>query len=253
MKTVLRGSAARPAVAVVGAWDPLVPAHEDLFRSLRVFAQEALLISLVVVLHPHPAKFLHRSAEWSAFDDLQTRLAIIRSCGVDAAIIVRFTRRDLNAGARELFDVLRSHVHLEELWLGAFQSLGVGPNGSHQAIHEITQRDGIRMQLLPLSRSALCSGEARRFLSEGHLTAAIRIVGRPPVWSRPKTNELRLGWRPGPYWAVPLAEPTAQPERNPIRVELVARGSGCPTLVWPSRDIRWLAFIRGPSDNDPES
>jgi len=121
--------------------------------------------------------------------------------------------------------------------------LGSGPGGSTQTIAALCAKRKITLKRLPTSRESRMSGEARSLLSNGRLREAIQLVGRPPVWSRPRSGKLRLAWRVGDYLAVPLPEPTAQPSGAPLHVHLEAVDHQPAILRWPDPDIRWLAFV----------
>jgi FAD synthase len=248
MKATLYGRADGPAAAVVGTWDPFVPAHRQLLEQLSEYTEPRSLISLVIILHPHPVSFIHGSREWPTYDDVSARLAFFRSCGIDASLIIRFTKADLDLGAKEFLHLVRLHAKLSELWLGPRQSLGVGSAGDNTTIAALAKRSHIHLKRLPESRGRTRSHLARQLLVRGRLQRAITITGHAPIWRRPTTGKLRLPWPSGRYWAVPLKDPLAPPDGKAILTRLVSENAGPSTLLWPNQSIKWLAFMSGPGD-----
>lgn len=250
MRAQLYSTRKPPVAAIVGTWDPLVPAHYDLFRALNRHAREASLASLAVVLHPAPAELIkERVTSWPRYHDLPARLAMMQAAGLDEVLVVHFRSADVDAPAQAFFAVLDAHVVLHELWLGATQSLGRGPQGSYRAIRLLAARRGCVLERLPPSTNTEPGYAVRQFLREGRLREAIRTVGQPPVWGRPRSGVLRLNWRAGGYTVVPLASPTSIPKRSDaMAVRLERDEKGWARLEWPGRDIEWLAFLAGPGD-----
>ncbi|HEY8285614.1 MAG TPA: hypothetical protein VIJ28_14620 [Chloroflexota bacterium] len=246
------------AIGVVGVWDPLTVTHRALFEQVRCQAARRGLSSLAVVIDPDPARFVWNRELWPVFNDVHTRAQLLRALGIDAVLHLRFRKGDIATGAREFFDLVGKHAELAELWLGAKQSLGRGPNGSQEMVAELAAERGIAVHLLPppAAERAETSGnpaahpiEVRARLAEGQIVAASMAVGRVPVRRRPRGATLRMAWAPGSYQALPLAHPAAQPTGAAIEVFLVDVGSGWADLHWPDRRIPYLAFQAGPGDH----
>jgi FAD synthase len=246
LEAVLEGGDACRIVAAVGVWDPLLPAHEDLFRQLRSHAQQHGLAAAAIVLDPDPVRFLWGAAEVPVYNDIQTRVRLLLSSDLDRVVMVRFRRRDLFSGADDLFSAVLGCVQLEELWLGARQTLGRGDGNSFEAIVELGRPLGVVVKRRAFAR--LETQDVRELLAAGRLREAAQAVGRPPIRSRPRSGRLRLAWRPGLYQAAQLAGLEAEAGAKPIRVRLAADGNRLPKLEWPDPAIRRLAFVAGPGD-----
>lgn len=246
-----------PAIGVVGVWDPLTLMHRALFERVRGQAARRGLSSLAVVIDPDPARFVWNRELWPVFNDVHTRGELLRALGIDAMLHLRFHKGDLAAGAREFFDRVGEHADLAELWLGARQSLGRGPNGSQDMIAELAAERGISLHLLPppAAEQTKSSGagaahptEVREWLAEGRIEAAGMAVGCLPMRRRPRGPTLRMVWAPGRYHALTLTHPAAPATGETIEVDLVDRGNGWADLHWPDRRIPYLAFLAGPGD-----
>jgi FAD synthase len=233
----------QPAVAVVGSWDPLLPKHVSLFRRLRRYARRHSLASVVIHLEPSPARHLNGALDWPTYDDVMTRLAIAAASGISASVLVRFRKYDLTAGAREFIEAVTEHVQIDELWLGAQQSLGPCQAGSDQVIRQVARRHRIRIARLPYSSLDGEGRKVRELLILGKLEQAARIVGRSPVWSRPRSGSLRLPWRRGNYVAACVSGPGARAGKS-FRLQLTGSDHVIPKCVWPDPAVSWLAFLR---------
>jgi FAD synthase len=238
-----------PALGVIGTWDPLGKAQLQLFRRVSRHAKRQDLRSLAIILHPAPSRLLYPSEPWPEFDDVHTRIAIMRECGLDAVLLVRFARKDIDASAREFFRAVAEHTALRELWLGSHQSLGRGPQGSFKAIAGIARRRRFTVSRLPVSRAFLRARAARELLLNGRVRDAAIMVGHTPIWRKPTSGVLRLAWKPGIYFAAHVHDPTAAPiARDALKLRLVKGLNGWAELCWPRRGYEWLAFIAGPAD-----
>jgi hypothetical protein len=238
------------ALAVIGTWDPLLPAHRKLFQQLARRGTKAGLTPVVIVLFPSPVRLLNRDPDLCLeYTDLKARIALIRECAPVKVLTIRMTTKDLDTSTRSFFDLIGSHISLRELWLGANQSLGRCKQGSDAAIVGLARRRKIALRRLDVCKASRAGGAAFRFLGAGKLKDAIQCTGNAPIWGRPKSDVLRLNWPPGNYVALPMIRPSLTPisTHAPIRVTIVPAKRGG-TLEWPAREVEWLSFLAGPAD-----
>lgn len=248
VKVVLHGRHSGSAIATVGVWDPLLPAHRQLFKRLAKSSYRNNMYSLVVVIDPDPGALIWGRSARPFYDDLNVRLQIIKSCGVDAVLVLHFTKRDLAASAWDFFEIVSSQVSLGELWLGADQSLGNGPEGSLETIQLIARQKNIRLRILPELGVKAIGYQVRWFLRTGELRQATNLVGHPPLRSRPRSNRLTFAWGPGPHRALLLNDPIKLESQVSTELELVKGRGGLYYAVWPDRAYEYLSFIEGPGD-----
>lgn len=254
MKARLHGRLSSSAIAVFGVWDPFLPSHRELLDSLRTRARQNGCCSLVVLIDPPPGAFStfkarYGASGWPEYDSVAARIKLMLDCGIDAVLRMHFRKRDFTATAAEFIDLVRERATLEEIWLGALQLLGPGQLGSHSAITDYAARHGVRLTMLPAPPLLLY--DVRHFLAAGRLVDAIAVVGRAPVWERPRSGELRLAWRPGRYRATPVERPGWIDVAPAIDVTLSPSSRGPARLSWPCRNYRYLAFTSGPLDEQP--
>jgi FAD synthetase len=249
MKATLFGHITAPVAAIVGVYDPFLPQHQELILELVSSAHKRALAAVAIVLDPAPPLLLYGASEWPVYEDFQVRLRRMRRCGLDSVVRVRLSRKDLDAGAADLLEVVYSHFCIKELWLGERQSLGVGPAGSNSTISALADQHKIRLRRLPTLQRSAKRIDVRQLLTSGHVAEARSAVGHPPVRSRPSSGRLRLAWATGLYRAIPLDRPEGVTTSTPLKVFVNAESTGLPSIDWPDREIRYLAFMSGPGDH----
>jgi FAD synthase len=252
MKTTLFGRIDHPAVAAIGVWDPFLARHEQLCTTLAASAHARSLSSVAIVLHPNPPALLNGDQHFPMYDDLAARVWRLRACGIDAVLKLQMTRSDLDLGAAALLDTVQEALLLAELWLGQTQTLGRGEAGSRETVAALAAQRGVELLVLPRppAEAASAGYQALQLLTDGRLAEAIGCVGHAPVRSRPKSGLLRLPWRPGRYRAVPLQHPGAAPIGPGVTVTLTSGAQQRPTMHWPDRRTRYLAFVAGAADEE---
>lgn len=252
MKARLEGQITAPVVAILGVWDPFLPAHRQLFADLCCYARRQMRSSLLMVIDPAPSRFLQGAAEWPVYDDHQTLLHLIRPAGFDGILHLRFCKADLQGTASDLFNLVLPLVKLDEFWLGANQSLGQGEGGNHRTVARLAEQHGIQLRRLPEIGVDRLGKDIRRLLKAGCIAEAAALAGRPPVRSRPKSGVLRFAWPSGPYRIVALESPDASLDGYTREVCLQPDPRGGTHLDWPDRSMRYIAFVAGPSDRARE-
>jgi FAD synthase len=261
MRATQYGRLTGPVITVVGVWDPFLASHRTLLQQLRSRAAARSRSSLAVLIDPPPGaisrfRLRYGTSGWPVYDSVSTRVGFILDAGVDAVLCMRFRRRDFGATAAEFLDAVRARAEVEELWLGAVQQLGPGPPGSRAAVADYAVRHGLRLTMLPAP--PLATYDVRHLLASGRLAEAVRVVGHPPIWARPKSAGLRLAWHPGPYRAIPLKQPGPVSAGSPLdgastlQVVIRPQSKGPGKLTWPGPEIRYLAFVSGPCDQAAE-
>jgi hypothetical protein len=246
MRAEVRGEAGKPVSAVIGSWDPLSASHLKLLRDLVHRASLEELRACAVVITPTPLRYL-RPGIFRDFDDLETRLALIRDSGIEITLLVHFDEADLDSTADVFLDLICRHLDLKRLWLGATQSLGSGAEGSRAAITSAADRLGFDLSVLPVDQEPPNDQRAWARLARGEISLASRIMGRPPVRARPSGPWAYVDWPVGTYRAVPLEqarEVLFPPWRGaPIEVQVVRRGRSARAFEWPSSTHNWLAIV----------
>lgn len=252
MKATLYGQIKTPAVAIVGVWDPFLPAHQELFSTLIGKAAIHSQSSLAILLDPAPQLMMYGPSQWPVYNDLGSRARLMLEMGLDGLLHLDFTRQDLQAGAREFFDAVLAHVELDELWLGQFQRLGSGEAGAPDVVNQLAIQYGIHIERLQGADLGGVSRDIRNLLYIGCLQEALKVIGRPPIFARPDCLRLESGWKPGLYQAKALtcwdSQPARPQEAELIDLVLEQDQERRRFFQWPDQKIEYLAFVAGPGD-----
>ncbi|MEU4549557.1 hypothetical protein [Nonomuraea dietziae] len=248
MDVVRYGSGSGGHVTLIGEWDPFSPAHAQLLCSTVSSAALAGRSVLVVTLDPAPASHIFGPMACPPFDDVAARLFLQERCGVQTRATVGLSAVEVErCGVEDLLAELCELVTIEELVLGARQTLGVGRLGYPAAVDEAARKRGIQVRRLDPVVTGVRT--ARALLAKGCVQKVADIVGRHLYWGRPEDGSVRLPWPPGWYRAVPYSAPSPA-HRLPgedVRIEIrESDGTGC--FPWPAADPPWLGFAVGPHD-----
>jgi riboflavin kinase/FMN adenylyltransferase len=149
---------------------------------------------------------------------LDERLALIGETGVDAVVVLAFTR-ELASIEPEAFvkDVLLDRLRAREIVVGYNHRFGRGARGDARLLQDLADRIGFRAHVVPpmtVEGAAVSSTEIRAALQRGDVTTATRDLGRPYTIAGPVTAGAGRGRT--------LGFPTANIEAE--RPVLVARG-----------------------------
>lgn len=248
--STFHGEPGRPAIIIVGVWDPFASGYRALLSRLVAEAHARHLAAVTVLLDPAPVQFLATMNTWPIFEPAAVRIERMRQLGVDGTVVVHFTRSHLTTSPALFMESIRAHIPIAELWLGVNQVFGRGESGSQEAIFRVGRSQGFGVRLLDGATDPKgMSFGLRARLASGCVAAARELVGHVPVHARPTGAPLRLAWAPGCYQGQPLSaleEPLDTMRVVPVMLE--EEEDGCSTLVWPDPRMAYLAMLKGPND-----
>ncbi|MGZ6989461.1 MAG: adenylyltransferase/cytidyltransferase family protein, partial [Thermoanaerobaculia bacterium] len=82
----------RGGVVTIGNFDGVHRGHQAMLRTVAARARELGVPSVVVSFDPHPLKVLHPERAPKMIQTLRQREEAIEACGIDALVLVPFTR-----------------------------------------------------------------------------------------------------------------------------------------------------------------
>jgi hypothetical protein len=242
------GSCARPAVATLSTWDPFLKESADFVKVFASYAHRHDMAAAALLVDPTPAAVVKGEAAWPYFQDVDTRVRLLQSCGVDAVGVIGFVASDLEAGASDFFNLISDEWPLAEFWLRTRQSIGSGPKGSAATVRAECLARGWKLRHIKrfisdvgvVTRSSLAAGSVRR---------ATLVARTLPTVRRPASGVVRLAWHPGEYHALAAETPdTGLASGQPMSVTFVGTEGGMAWLEWPDPAIEFLRFTAGPAD-----
>src|SRR5260370_622246 len=139
--------------------------------------------SLGCTFDPHPLEVLQPARAPVPLTPLPDRLALIAETGVDAAVVVAFTR-EVAAVEPEAFvrDVLVERLKARDVVVGFNHRFGRGARRAPALLEALAPRLGFRAHVvapLEVEGTAVSSSEVRAALQAGDLERAARLLRRP--------------------------------------------------------------------------
>lgn len=203
----------RGAVVTIGAYDGVHAGHRALIAEVRRRATEAAMDSAVITFDRHPATVVRPDSAPHLLTDLDQKLELLASTGLDHAVVVTFDKARAEESAEEfveevVVDCLRAKVVV----VGADFHFGHGRRGNVDLLARMGAELGfevVGMELVGDDREAVSSTRVRKALTGGRVDEAARLLGRP--------YEVRGVVAPGaargaPLLGYPTANVTVPPE-----------------------------------------
>ena len=191
---VIRDTRARPVTGAgtavtIGAYDGLHLGHRAVIAEVRRAAQAGGLASAVVTFDRHPASVVRPESAPKLLCDLDQKLELLDSTGIDIAVVVTFDAERATETAEDFVDeVLVGCLSAREVIVGADFHFGKGRGGNVALLERLGPSAGFSVVGMPLvdatgvaaSDGARVSSTAiRTVLGAGDVAAAAAMLGRP--------------------------------------------------------------------------
>ncbi len=174
----LRG---QPQVVVIGNFDGIHRGHQELIRRALSWGHKLSLPVIAVTFDPHPLAVL-RPPHLRLFD-LEDQQAQFRAQGLDGVVYLSFSRDFSQLSAPEFLEkVLGPELNPKALVVGFNFRFGSARGGSVDLLKEWGQRHQCEVEIVePVQTEAglVSTSAIRKFLSEGAVGEAARLLGRP--------------------------------------------------------------------------
>ena len=167
----------------VGNFDGVHRGHQAMLGAVAARAREIGAPSVVVSFDPHPLKVLHPERAPKMIQTLRQREEAIEACGIDALVLVPFTR-DFSLTPADAFvkDLLVKRLAVKEVHVGARFIFGRDRLGTLEMLREAGEAAGFRVTGLADVKDAgdaVSSTRIRNALALGDAAAARELLGRP--------------------------------------------------------------------------
>lgn len=173
---------APPSAVALGVFDGVHLGHRAILGLAVSHAGERDMRSVACTFDPHPMEVLHPGRAPLPITTLEERLALIEGCGLEATVVLPFTR-ELAAMEPEAFvkDVLVTRLGARDVVVGFNHRFGRGARGDAALLRSLGERLGFRTHVaepLLVDGVAVSSTEIRGALQRGDLAVASRLLGR---------------------------------------------------------------------------
>ncbi|MGO8863521.1 MAG: bifunctional riboflavin kinase/FAD synthetase [Acidimicrobiales bacterium] len=190
----------------IGAYDGVHLGHRALLRDLSQRAASAGLSTVVVTFDRHPAGVVRPESAPLQLTDLEQKLELLATCGVDRTLVIAFDRTRADETAEDfvkevLVDTLRARLVV----VGEDFHFGHGRKGNVALLRELGVEHGFEVVGAALTgdgSDAVSSTRIRTLVAHGDVAGAARLLGRPHEVRGPV---VRGDGRGGPELGFPTA------------------------------------------------
>lgn len=170
-------------VAAIGNFDGVHRGHQEIIERVRDRARTLEAEAIAVTFHPHPLAVLRAAQAPKLITPLPERLRLLAATGIDATLVLPFTREFSMQTPREFAErILCGALHVVEVHEGDTFRFG---HDAAAGIAELRQL-GTELRFGVVSHGALkvrcitvSSSEVRRRIAAGQLGVARALLGRP--------------------------------------------------------------------------
>jgi riboflavin kinase/FMN adenylyltransferase len=216
-------------VIALGTFDGVHRGHQTLLGELRRRADRRGARAAVVTFDPPPRLVLRPSPDYRLLISLAERGELLRRCGADEVLSIRFDQAVAQIGAEQFVGELVDRLGMIEIVGGPDLALGHRRQGTPEVLAEIGRRRGFEVSVIDqiaLDGQPVRSGQIRELLRAGDVVGAAGLLGRPPTVEGLVVHGDHLGRQ--------LGFPTANLELPPERI-VPADGVYAGRVVEPAR------------------
>ncbi len=173
----------RATVVTLGNFDGVHRGHRAVLGVLTEQAAAQSLVSVAVTFYPHPIAVLNPSAAPAELTSLRQRLALLEAAGVDAVLVLEFTREFASQTPAEFVDsVFVGALHAQVVVVGEDTRFGVRNSGTVETLIELGAQQGIEVIAVRDvgDGGRWSSTRVRAALADGDVASAAAILGRLP-------------------------------------------------------------------------
>jgi riboflavin kinase/FMN adenylyltransferase len=173
----------RGAVATIGNFDGVHLGHQKILSATVERARAAERPAVAITFEPHPLKVLHPELAPKMIQTLPQREEILGRLGVDALLVVPFTR-DFSLTEPEDFvsDFLRRRLAVAEILLGSHFAFGRGKRGNLELLRSMGPGNGFTAEGVEEvfhEGAPISSTRIRQAIGTGDIRSANAMLGRP--------------------------------------------------------------------------
>lgn len=187
----------RGSVLSIGNFDGVHRGHQAVLRLLVERAATLGTAAAVMTFDPHPVAVLRPERAPRLLTTLDQRLELIGRTGVDATLVVPFTRELARMEAEDFVcDVLVDRLEVREVYIGANFRFGADRRGDVALLERLGSERGFVASGWPVVEvdgAVVSSTRVREAVERGEVAAARRLLARPVFLDGVVEEGRRLG------------------------------------------------------------
>jgi riboflavin kinase/FMN adenylyltransferase len=175
-------------VATIGVFDGVHRGHRSTLARVIAAATTLDATPVVVTFDPHPLTVVRPDAAPLLLTTLERRLSLLATCGVDATLVLAFTRELSLLSADEFVQqVLVDALHVRRVAVGANFRFGHKASGDVELLTRCGAADDFDVDAVELLQAidVVSSTAIRGMVAAGEVRAAAEALGRPHLVEGP--------------------------------------------------------------------
>ncbi len=171
-----------PAAVSIGNFDGVHRAHQRVLKALVHRARHIGGTAIAITFDPHPTRILRPDSAPKLLTPMHLKLRLIAETGVDAALVLPFTRDLSNLSPRDFVQhILVEKLATREVHEGYNFHFGHKASGNILTLEELGREFGFVVKIYPemkLRGHTVSSSEVRRLIAAGQMSRARTLLGR---------------------------------------------------------------------------
>ncbi len=205
----IEGFSAGNPVVTVGIFDGVHRGHRFILQKLGDAARKQDGESTLVTLWPHPRTILNQVTDgFRLLNTMDEKVRILEEAGLQHLIVIPFTREFSRLSSCEFIrEYLVGKIGIRHLVVGYNHRFGRDRQGDYEKLREYAAEYGFGIEKVPpleLKEGEVSSSMIRRYLNEGNVVEANRLLG----WDYSFEGEVVGGSRLGSSMGFPTANIT---------------------------------------------
>ena len=192
----------RGGVGTIGNFDGVHRGQRSALDLVVARATELGVPSVVITFDPHPVAVLRPEQAPPLLTTLQQKEKLLEEAGISVVLVIRFNSELAKIPARRFVrEFLHEKLDLKEIYVGESFVFGHGREGDLSLLREMGESSGFRafgVDEVSYAGERISSSRIRRAVSEGKITDAMEMLGRPysisGVIARGDRMGQKLGW-----------------------------------------------------------
>ncbi len=172
----------KDTLLTIGVFDGVHLGHQYLISQLREHARQEHWLSGVVTFRQHPRAVLSSRPELPYLTSLAQKVNLIKNEGVDLVVTLSFTTELAPLSARQFVELLKKHLRMRGLILGADFVLGRNREGNVDNLRKLGQEMDFSVTVIPplrINNAVVSSTAVREALAAGDMEKVVSLIGRP--------------------------------------------------------------------------
>jgi riboflavin kinase/FMN adenylyltransferase len=166
----------------IGVFDGVHLGHRHLIARLTGLARRQGLMSGVITFSLHPREVLAPRTRLPFLTDIERRVELLKSEGVEAVIPLSFTPELARLTPKEFLGLLKKHLRMKGLVIGPDFALGKNREGDTNVLRQLGEEMDFSLTVVPpltIDGEVASSTAIRQALAEGDMKRAQKLMGRP--------------------------------------------------------------------------